>query len=375
MTSMNLLDSELDTELRDTVESLMAKVCDPSRLVAMYDGDRSIGSELWDKIRHELGLAGVLIPEELGGVGLTSREAAVVMETLGRHVTATPFLTSAVVATSFLLALRSPMVAELASGQITAALAVPLPTGPMGPVPTFALAAEGKISGLVSSVAGAIDADMLLLPVDMGNGRIAVYAVPASEVSITPRISLDMTRQVADLSCQNAVGVLVTEDAGEILRGALMTGAVLLASEQAGIASWCLDTSVAYLKERRQFGQALGGFQALKHRLADLYVKVENARSAARFAAAALAENDPEVEIAAAVAQAFCSDVAVLAAEEAVQLHAGMGMTWEHPAHLYLKRAKADQVAFGTAGEYRAWLAELVDIPAAAARTASVVAR
>ena len=154
-------------------------------------------------------------------------------------------------------------------------------------------------------------------------------------------------------------------DGEAAVRRALGAGAALLASEQVGVAQWCLTTTVAYLKERRQFGRAVGGFQAIKHRLADLFVAVESAAAAARYAAATLAEGDPDSEVATAVAQAYCGDVAVHAAEEAVQLHAGIGMTWEHPAHLYLKRAKADQIAFGTSGAHRTRLAGLVDLPAA----------
>lgn len=359
-----MLDSDLDVELRATVENLMAKVCDPSRLIAMYDGDRSVADELWEKLRLDLGLASILIPEDKGGVGLTAREAAVVMEALGTHVAATPFLTSAIVATSLLLSTGSALIAEMAAGALTAAVVMPFSAAPMGALPAFARDADHRISGSARSVAGAIEAEMLIVPV-RAEGRIELYVVPSSDFTITPQISLDMTRPVANLSCSGVRGMLIAEDAEQILRRALLTGAVLLASEQVGIARWCLDTSVAYLKERRQFGQALGAFQALKHRLADLYVGVENASAAARYAAVSLAQNDGDVAISAAVAQAFCSDIAVLAGEEAVQLHAGMGMTWEHPAHLHLKRAKADQIAFGTAGEFRTWLAGLVDIPQA----------
>jgi alkylation response protein AidB-like acyl-CoA dehydrogenase len=137
----------------------------------------------------------------------------------------------------------------------------------------------------------------------------------------------------------------------------------LLASEQVGIAQWCLDTTIGYLKERRQFGEPVGGFQALKHRIADLYVAVESARAAAIHAAATAGHDDLDSRIAAAVAQSYCAQVAVLAAEEAVQMHGGIGMTWEHPAHLYLKRAKADQAALGSPGAHRASLARLVDLP------------
>jgi alkylation response protein AidB-like acyl-CoA dehydrogenase len=144
---------------------------------------------------------------------------------------------------------------------------------------------------------------------------------------------------------------------------ALDVGSALLASEQAGLARWCLETTVAYLKVRRQFGRTVGGFQALKHRLADLFTAVESAAAVAQYAAAARAADDPDAATSAAVAQAYCSDLAVLAAEEAVQLHGGIGMTWEHPAHLYLKRAKSDQIALGTPGRQRARLTTLVDLP------------
>lgn len=141
-------------------------------------------------------------------------------------------------------------------------------------------------------------------------------------------------------------------------------GAGLLASEQAGIAAWCVATTVGYLKERRQFGRVVGGFQALKHRLADLYVAAESASAAAGYAAAALAADDADAVVAVHLAASYCSEVAVSAAEEALQLHGGIAMTWEHPAHLYLKRAKADQLALGAPGLHRDRLAALVDLPA-----------
>jgi alkylation response protein AidB-like acyl-CoA dehydrogenase len=231
--------------------------------------------------------------------------------------------------------------------------------------PTDAVVDGGRLSGTVTSVAGAVEADVLLVPVGVERG-VEVHAVAASAATVEPVTSLDMTRQVADVSFAGAPSEVVVEaDAGgAAVRDALLAGAALLASEQVGIAQWCLDTTVAYLKERRQFGRVVGGFQAVKHRLADLYTLVEQARAAARYAAATVAERDPDAEVAASVAQAYCSDVAVKAAEECVQLHGGIGMTWEHPAHLYLKRAKADQIAFGTPSVHRAHLAQLVDLPA-----------
>jgi alkylation response protein AidB-like acyl-CoA dehydrogenase len=155
----------------------------------------------------------------------------------------------------------------------------------------------------------------------------------------------------------------VGADAEEAVRQALLTGAGLLASEQLGIAEWCLSTTVAYLKDRTQFARPVGSFQALKHRLADLFAEVEQADAAARYAAATLAADDPDAAVAVAVAASYCAKAATHAAEEAVQLHGGLGMTWEHPAHLHLKRAKADELLLGTPEAHRQALAVLVDLP------------
>ena len=148
---------------------------------------------------------------------------------------------------------------------------------------------------------------------------------------------------------------------------ALTAGAAVLAAEQVGLAQRCLDMTLGYVKERRQFARPVGSFQALKHRLADVWVAVSQARAASRYAAACLATGPgvhPDAKVAVAVAKAYCSETAVLAAQECVQMHGGIGFTWEHPAHLYLKRAKADSIAFGTPDAHRAALASLVNLPA-----------
>ncbi|MFE7225840.1 acyl-CoA dehydrogenase family protein [Nocardioides sp. NPDC057577] len=357
---VELLDNELDADLRATVRSYLAERCDPAEVVKAYDGDSSLTPVLWKGLAGELGLAGLLIPEPHGGAGASAREAAVVLEELGRAVAPVPFLTSAVVATSVLLAGPTEKGVELlgglAAGERTAALVVPLQTmtaQPLEPVETE-----------VRSVAGALEADTLLVPVSTSEG-IEIRAVPADRATITPVSSLDMTRRLADVTLDPAAGevVVAAEHGAEGVRSALLAGAALMASEQVGVAQWCLTTTVEYLKVRRQFGRIVGGYQALKHRLADLYTSVEGAGAAARYAAGALALGDAEeTAIATHVAAAFCGDLAVTAAEEAVQLHGGIGMTWEHPAHLYLKRAKADQIAYGLPGLHRDRLGTLVDI-------------
>lgn len=356
---LELLDTDDDRDLRSTVAGYLADQCPPGRVAATYDGDRSLVEPLWRGLATELGLAGLLAAEEHGGAGATPRDAAVVLEELGRAVAPVPFLTSSVIATTALAHAPNDagraLLGDLAEGRRTAALVVPL---------TTAFTDVAPVAGTVRSVAGALEADTLLVPVAAGNG-LELRAVDAGAVTVEPVVSLDMGRQLADVTVDPAAGTVVVEgDATAGVRAGLLAGTALLASEQVGVAQWCLTTTVGYLKERRQFGRVVGGFQALKHRLADLYTAVEGAGSAARYAAAVLAA-DPageEAVIAAHVAAAWCSDVAVLAAEEAVQLHGGIGMTWEHPAHLYLKRAKADQLALGLPGHHRARLGELVGL-------------
>jgi len=176
---------------------------------------------------------------------------------------------------------------------------------------------------------------------------------------------LRATRPLADVTLDRAPGrpVASGEPAARAVAGALAAGAGMLASEQLGVAERCLEMTIAYVKERRQFARPVGSFQALKHRLADVWVAITQARAAARYAAACLAAGDPDTPVAVALAKAACGEAAVLAAQECVQLHGGIGFTWEHPAHLLLKRAKSGSLALGTPDRHRAALAALVDLP------------
>ncbi|KRF10378.1 acyl-CoA dehydrogenase family protein [Nocardioides sp. Soil796] len=365
MSETNLLYTDVEDSVREAVRDALGDHVTPDAVSAMYDGNDEVALKTWEVLGRELGLAGLLVPESQGGAGGSARDAAVVLEELGRYAAPGPFLTSAVIAATVLVACRDKASVEgLASGEHAAAVAVPFSTMPGLPFsPTFK--ATGKlVSGAATTVAGAIEADLLVIPVE-GAAGVELWAVQASDAEVTPFSSLDMSRQLADVVVVEALGVLLAgpDRAAELLDHALLLGAALLASEQVGIAQWCLDETVAYLKIRRQFGRVVGGFQGIKHRLADLFCEVEGARAAARYAAAC-ADTGEDLAVAASVAQAYCSDVAVRAAEECVQLHGGIGMTWEHPAHLHLKRAKADQVALGTPGHHRHRLGELVDLPA-----------
>jgi alkylation response protein AidB-like acyl-CoA dehydrogenase len=277
-----------------------------------------------------------------------------------------PYLSSAVVATVALLtAGDTDTVQGLAAGSLTAALAVPLPTAPGDPI-TAVNAGRGGLTGRITSVVGVGEADVLLVPVTGPDGlELHTVARDAAGLDVSPVLSLDMTRPLANLVFSGAASSRVgSAPADAAVAAALEAGTALLASEQLGIAQWCFETTLGYVKQRKQFGRAIGSYQAIKHRLADLWIELNSAAAAARYAADTRARNDADATIAAAVAQAYCSAAAVHAAEECVQLHGGLGMTWEYPAHLYLKRAKSDQLAFGTTYRHRARLAGLVDLPA-----------
>ncbi|MFB6554343.1 acyl-CoA dehydrogenase family protein [Streptomyces sp. NPDC056405] len=353
-----LLYSEEEEALRAAVRDLLTDHCDPAGVITRTESATPHDVSLWKALADSMGLAGLLIPEELGGQGATHRETAVVLEELGRAVAPVPYLTSAVVATEALLACGADeLLTELASATTVAALAVGLHVAPGGPVPHVRLEG-GSLHGELTGIADAAVADVLLVPADDGG----LYAVRAADATVTPQVSLDLTRPVARVTLDGVSGHRLG-DAEAAVGRALRAGAGLLASEQLGLADWLLTETVRYLKERKQFNRQVGGFQALKHRLAGLWLEIAGLRAAARNAADALATGE-DTEVAVAVAQAYAGQVAVHAAEEALQLHGGIGMTWEHPVHLYLKRAKADSVAYGTAGTHRETLAELVDLRA-----------
>ncbi|WP_329084751.1 acyl-CoA dehydrogenase family protein [Streptosporangium sp. NBC_01469] len=366
---MTLLYTEVEEELRASVRDLLADRCGAAAVLGRVESEAPYDMGLWKTLSRDIGVAGLLVPEEYGGAGASAREVAVVLEELGRAVAPLPFFTSSVLATTALLqAGEEDLIQELASGETTAALAVSLAASPYRPLPETVTVADGRVlNGEIRAVAGADVADVLLVPV----GTV-LYVVRTEDVRIDVVPSLDLTRPIATVTFSGT-------PAGEAIGGfdarrVLNLGAGLLASEQLGVAEWCLGTTLAYIKERHQFARPVGSFQAIKHRMADLWLDVVRARAAARNAADLLATDsgpgasrDREAvrdrELAAAVATSWCSEVAVRVAEESVQLHGGIGMTWEHPLHLYLKRAKSTEIALGTPGAHREALADLADLP------------
>jgi alkylation response protein AidB-like acyl-CoA dehydrogenase len=376
--------SDAEEQLRAVVRDLLADRSPWPGVLARVDAGEADDLPLWRALAADLGCAGLLIPEGHGGAGASYREAAVAAEETGRAAACVPYLTSAVMATTALLGSGDDLLAALAAGRRTAALAVGFATMPPAPdeggMGRWAGGAwpvrigqpderdgsgVARLNGTVRGVAGALAADVLLVP---GDGvPLRLYAVDAAAAGVCrePVVSLDGTRPLADVTLDKVPGrpVATGEDAARAVAAALTAGAGVLASELFGVAEQCLGMTVTYVKERHQFARPVGSFQAVKHRLADVWVAVTQARAAARYAAACLSTGDPDTPVAVALAKAACGEAAVLAAQECVQLHGGIGFTWEHPAHLLLKRAKSGSMALGTPDRHRAALAALVGLP------------
>jgi alkylation response protein AidB-like acyl-CoA dehydrogenase len=381
VTAADLLYSDTERELAAALADLLAERAAPGDVLARTEKSDVYDTGLWHTVAADIGLAGLLIPEPLGGAGASYRELAAAAEQFGAFVAPIPYLGSAAVATAALLSAAeasSPtedLLRRMADGTVTAALAVEFPARP-GAWPPAAARVAGtwqgddagtvRLRGTIKAVADALPADLLLVPADgVPNGLYLVEGT-APGLRRMPLVSLDMTRQLCEVSLDDtpARPLAAGDAATKAVNAGLTAGAAVIAAEQLGLAQRCLDVTVAYLKERRQFARPVGSFQALKHRLADLWTAITLARAASRYAVSCLASDDPDAPVAVALAKSACCDAAVTAAQECVQLHGGIGFTWEHPAHLYLKRAKVSSIAFGTPGEHRAALAGLVNLPA-----------
>ncbi|MGI9005840.1 MAG: acyl-CoA dehydrogenase family protein [Streptosporangiaceae bacterium] len=377
--------SEQENELRAAVRSVLDDRAATAAVLARTETGQTYDPDLWRMLAADIGCAGLLIPEELGGAAASYREAAVVAEEIGRAIAPVPFLGSAVLATAALLDVwragepgaetAAGLLTELAAGRATAVLAMAFSAMPDGSRPELTVRvgppAEGdadglyRLSGAVSGVADGLPADVLLVPADGVPHGLFVVAADAAGLTRTPVVSLDMTRQLADLTLDKVLArrIAAGPEAELAVAAALRAGAGMLASEQLGLAGRALEITLAYVKQRYQFARPVGSFQALKHRLADWWVAVTQARAAARYAAACLADGDQDAPVAVALAKATCSETAMLAGQEMIQLHGGIGFTWEHPAHLYLKRAKSTSIGLGTADRHRAALAALANLP------------
>ena len=357
---MSLLYSEVEEDLRAGLRRLLQDRCDWTAVLARCETDQPYDLDLWRTLAGELGLAGLLVPEESGGSGATAREVAVVAEELGRAVAPVPFLGN-LLATTVLTETTGAddVLRELVDGTRVGTVAVGLTTVPHSDFPSSVKAEGGVLNGTVKAVVDLEVADAVVVPAVDEEGS-ALYLLDASAADVSPTTPLDLTRRIGTLDLRGVSATRLPGDAVAALRRALTVAAGILTSEQVGLAQLCLDSTVDYVRTRYQFGRQIASFQAVKHRLADLWSGISTARATARAAADALTGDDPDLPV--ALAQAYCSDLVVLAAEESLQLHGGIGMTWEHPVHLYLGRAKSSQLSFGIADRHRTRIAELVGL-------------
>ncbi len=375
----DLVESAEQAELRATLRRLFGG---PSACLARPepDDDGSYDAKLWGVLAGEIGLCGLSLPERYGGSGYSRADRAAALHEMGRCLLPSPFLASAVLAAETLLAtgdedVLAGVLPGLAAGTTLAAVAYQeTPGGDGRPVRAVRDGTSWLLTGSRSFVLDGGQADLILVPAGTESG-IALFAVDAAAARGLSRRSmrtLDPSRPQARLDFAATPGRLAgAVGAGaHAVRQGLAHATVALAAEQVGGAERCLEAAVEYAGMRRQFGKPIGSFQAIKHKCADLLILVESARSAARYAASVSSSpgSGEDLYAAAALAGAYCSTAYFTVAAENIQIHGGIGFTWEHHAHLYFRRAKASEVMFGTPVEHRAFLARHLGLAASADR-------
>jgi alkylation response protein AidB-like acyl-CoA dehydrogenase len=334
-------------------------------------------SAAWQMLSTQLGVIGLAVPEEYGGGSFSWIEQALVFEEMGRGLVCLPYFSTVALAIPALLAAQDDAAAKewlpaIVGGTTRATVAVTEPDGrwDLDGLTTTAQRDDGGflLTGTKSFVIDGASADLLLVVARTVSGP-SLFAVDpaASGVERMPMTTLDLTRKQAQITLEGAPGRLVGAEggAGAVIDQARDVALVALAMEQVGGAQRCLDMSVEYAKVRVQFGRKIGSFQAIKHKCADMLVAVESARSTAYHAAWTAVHAPAELPVAAAMAKAVASEAFVFCAGENIQIHGGIGFTWEHDAHLYYRRAHSSAVMFGDAAYHRERLAQLLDFSAA----------
>jgi alkylation response protein AidB-like acyl-CoA dehydrogenase len=374
---MDFTFDEQQRQLQESAQNFLQQF-DSAALRRVVDGDTQFDAIVWKKLVADMGWTGIGIPEQYDGLGLGQVEIAIVQQEMGRALHASPFLANNALAVPAILAAgsidqKSEWLPRLANGSCVAALACTGPGGIPGAEGIEAiLAPRGAgfiLSGAASFVVFGQHANLLIVaaraPGSNGVNGISLLALPTTlpGVRIEPLATMDLTRPYASIAF-DAVEVAAEQvlgaagEAGSAFSRAQALGNIALAAEQCGGAEKCLAFATDYAKQREQFGRAIGSFQAIKHKLADMMVLVEAAKSAVYYAACTADENPEQLFEAAAVAKAYCADAFFKCAGEAIQIHGGIGYTWEHDAHLYFKRARASMNLLGDSRHQRETIAE-----------------
>ena len=365
--------SQDQDELRRAARRFLEVASSEERVRAAMETEQGYDSATWQQLSEELAWTGLTIPEEYGGLGMSYLDLHPLMEEMGRALLCSPFFSTICLGANALLLGGNGVQKErhlpgIAAGETTATLAYAEKNGQLdaaGIEATCSRTAAGYIlRGTKSYVLDGHTADLLIVAARTENSEgaegVSLFLVPgdADGVKQAWLPTMDQTRRLASVELND---VVVPADAlvGEEGRGwalcerTLDLARIALAAEQVGAAEMCLDMSVEYAKVRKQFGRPIGSFQAIKHKCADMLMMIESARSAAFYASALAGQGERDLEEAASSAKAFCSDTFFHCAAENIQIHGGIGFTWEHAAHMYFKRAKAAKVLFGAPSFHR----------------------
>ena len=360
-------------ELRAVVRQLFATHSSEARVRPFLAAPSGYDTATWKILAEQVGVQSLAIPEEYGGAGFGFAELAVVIEESGRALVCAPLLSTCALATSAFLLSDDAAAARrylpgIADGSTVATVAIPGQHGT--PAQTITVSTAGRpdapsITGTTDFVLDGADADVIIVPAHTEDGvSLFVVSAAATGVRVEPLATLDQTRNLARITFDATPAELLgTPGQGlDVLRAVVDTAATALAMEQVGGAAQVLESTVEYAKMREQFGRPIGSFQAIKHKLADMLVELESARSAAYYAAGAVDANADDRSLAASIAKVYCSDAFYHIAAESIQIHGGIGFTWEHPAHLYFKRARGSQTLLGSPGIHRDRVADLAGL-------------
>jgi len=361
-------------ELRQVVRQFLRERSPSGEVRRLMETGESRDDEAWALLAGQLGLTGIAVPERYGGAGYGPAELAVVLEEMGGALLVAPYFATVALAGQALAAsgdeaAMARWLPGIADGSLTATLAVAEDSGSWD-LAEVAAAAEPAgdgwaVTGTKLFVIDGHTADLLLVVARSPDGP-GVFAIErgAAGVESARLDTLDLTRALASVALRAAPAVRIGagRDTAAWLSEVRDLALAALAAEQLGGAARCLDMAVGYAKVREQFGRPIGSFQAIKHKCASLLLEVECARSAVYHASEAVTGGQPDAPLAAVLAYAYCSQAFTHAAKECIQVHGGIGYTWEHDAHLYLRRAKSSQLLFGPPARQRTRLAELAGI-------------
>ena len=377
---MNFAFSEEQDELRRTVRQFLEAKSPETEVRRLMETENGYDESVWKQMGQELGLQGLAIPEAYGGQGFTFIELGIVLEEMGRVLLCAPYFSSAVLAANAILNAgtedqKQELLPGIAAGDTIATLAFTEPSGKWDAAGITMEAAENvggefTLTGEKMFVIDGFTADLIVVVARIagtsGTDGITFFTVrgDADGLNRTALSTMDMTRKQAKLEFNNVVATPLGSTSGGFaaFSKTLDQAAVALANEMMGGAQKVLEQSVEYAKVRVQFGRPIGSFQAIKHKCADMLLEVESGKSAAYYASWAAAEDNEELPVVAALSKAYCSEAYFHATAENIQIHGGIGFTWEHPAHLYCKRAKSSEIFLGDATYHRELLAQRIGI-------------